>query len=462
MEKFSDASQILTTEMGESDLEKAIQYATISLPWTFDRMQYGIKSQRVVNDRIMNILKGVLNQSILKRALEERGYDCGTDWSNYRESDIFDFEINDRLYDVKTTHVYSEYGDSDAQYGGSREPISPELIEEYRANEGPEWKTFLPMIVPFTQLEGSRKKDAFIFGIAETEKDIRRTEPEEGEDGFWVAAPYNEGKDRGTHFFHTENAIRAREEKGQGFNIEFQWDSKQTTLGENDDKEVEITLFGEWDGERREETFTLGKHENYRSDTEFSSFSMARVKNAGVLDEPDEITVTPHSNYDGEIPKPTNPNIDLDNDDLEWVLNHDSFVNLQMPSEYSVMWVGYTPQDEFFEDFQQYKAWFNPKEDINKNEPARATESVKKEFRRLDEKRQDLIDEGEDVSRPDLMSFVTDDEEIDAGILHAAYNPSGPLGAASYYYPPYTFREKALYVLPKDLYTMDSIPKNDD
>ena len=100
MEKFSDASQILTTEMRESDLEKAIQYATISLPWTFDRMQYGIKSQRVVNDRIMNILKGVLNQSILKRALEEKRYECGTDWSNYRQSDIFDFEIKDRLYDV--------------------------------------------------------------------------------------------------------------------------------------------------------------------------------------------------------------------------------------------------------------------------------------------------------------------------------------------------------------------------
>ncbi len=45
MPKFSGASQILTTEMRESDLEKAIQYATISLPWTFDRMQYGIKSQ---------------------------------------------------------------------------------------------------------------------------------------------------------------------------------------------------------------------------------------------------------------------------------------------------------------------------------------------------------------------------------------------------------------------------------
>jgi hypothetical protein len=460
MEKFSNASQILTTEMRDDDLEKAIQYATISLPWTFDRMQYGIKSQRVVNDRIMNILKGVLNQSILKRALEERGYDCGTDWSNYRESDIFDFEVNDRLYDVKTTHVYSEYGESGSQYGGSREPISPELIEKYQANEGPEWKTFLPMIVPFTQLEGSRKKDAFIFGIAETQNDIRRTEPEKGQDGFWVAAPYNEGKDRGTHFFHTQKAILAREEKGQGFNIEFQWADKQTTLSEGDNKKVEITLFGEWNGVRREETFSLRRHGTYISDTEFSSFSMARVKNAGVLSESDEITVTPHSHYDGEIPKPTNPNIDLDNDDLEWVLEHDSFVNLRMPSEYSVMWIGYIPKEEFFEEFQQYKAWFNPKEDLSKNEPARATESVKKEFRRLDEKRQELIDEGEEVSRPELMSFVRDDEEIDAGILHAAYNPSGPLGAASYYYPPYTFREKALYILPKDLYTMDNIPKN--
>lgn len=462
MKKFTDASEIITTEMEKSDLEDAIRYTTISLPWTFDRMQYGFKSQRSVNDRIMNILKGVLNQSILKRALEERGYECGTDWSNYRESDIFDFEINDRLYDVKTTHVYSEYGESDdSQYGGSREPISPELIEKYRDNEGPEWKTFLPMIVPFTQLRGSRKKDEFIFGIAETQRDIRRTDPEEGDDGFWVAAPYNEGKDRGTHFFHTENAIRAREEKGQGFNISFQWGSEQTTLADND-RQVEITIFGEWDGDRKEETFTLSKGDTYTSNTEFSSFSMARVKNAGILSEHDEIVVTPNSNYDGKIPKPTNPNIDLDNDDLEWVLKHDSFVDLSVPSDYSVMWIGHIPQNEFFEDFQQYPAWFNPKEDHSKNEPVRATESLKDEFKKLDKERQQSVEDGEEVSRPELMSFVTEDEEVNAGILHAAYRPGGPLGAASYYYPPYTFREKALYVLPSDLYTMDTLPKDNN
>lgn len=459
MEKFTDASQILETEMRESDLQEAIKYATISLPWTFDRMQYGIKSQRVVNERIMNILKGVLNQSILRRALENRGYDCGTDWSNYRESDIFDFEINDRLYDVKTTHVYSEYGDaSNSQYGGGREPISPELIEKYRSNEGPEWKTFLPMIVPFTQLEGSRSKDAFIFGIAETEKDIRRTEPEVGDGGFWVAAPYNEGKNRGTHFFHTEVAIRAREEKGQGFNIEFRWGSQQTTLSDDGDGEVEITVFGEWEGERREETFPLSKHGTYTTETEFSSFSMARVDNPGKLSEHDEIVVTPHSNYEGKIPKPTNPKIDLDDDNLEWVLKHDGFVNLRMPSEYSVMWVGHIPQDEYFETFQQYPAYFNPKGDMTENEPARLTESLKKDFRRLDEKRQDQIENGEEVARPELLS-LTDKNGINAGILVAAYTPSGPLGAACYYYPPYTFREKALYVLPQDLCTMDTVPK---
>lgn len=461
MEKFSEASDVLSTRMQEADLTKAIQYATISLPWTFDRMQYGIKSQRVVNDRIMNILKGVLNQSILKRALEARGYDCTTDWSNYRESDIFDFEIDGRLYDVKTTHVYSEYGESDASYGGSRETLSPELIAAYRDNAGPEWKEFMPMIVPFTQLEGSRKKDAFVFGIAETQADIRRTKPEADEEGFWVAAPYNEGTDRGTHFFHTQHAIRAREEKGQGFSIEIQWDSQQTTLGEDDDRTVELTLFGEWDGERREETFALSKHERHVSETEFSSFSMVRVRNAGVLGETDEITVTPRSHYDGEIPKPTNPNIDLDDDDLAWVLGHDSFVNLAVPSEYSVCWVGHIPKDEFFESFQQYKAWFNPKDDEERNEPARATESLKDEFERYDAKREELLEAGEDVARPELLSLVNDDGEIDAGILHAAYSPSGPLGAASYYYPPYTFREKALYVLPSDLYTMETLPRGE-
>jgi hypothetical protein len=449
MEKFAESSQILTTEMEESDLADAIKYTTISLPWTFDRMQYGFRSQRTVNERIMNILKGVLNQSLLKRTLEAQGYECETDWSNYRESDIFDFEINNRLYDVKTAHVYSEYGESG---DWDREPISPELIEEYRSNEGPEWKTFLPMIVPFTQLSGSRSKDEFIFGIAETEKDIRRTEPEVGDNGFWVAAPFN----KGSHFFHNQVAISAREEKGQGFNIELRWGSQQSTFNDDDDYEVEITIFGERDGERREETFSLSKHDTYTSDTEFSSFSMARVDNPAVLSDHDEITVTPHSNYEGKIPKPTNPRTDLSDDDLEWVLESDSFVNLRMPSEYSVMWVGHIPQEEYFEVFQQYPAYFNPKEDNTKNEPARLTESLKDDFRKLDEKREDQIENGETVARPELLSLA-DENGIDAGILVAAFTPGGPLGAACYYYPPYTFREKALYVLPKDLYTMDTI-----
>lgn len=453
MTKFSDSSDIITSEMEDEDLKKAIHYTTISLPWTFDRMQYGPRTQNSVNERVMNILKGVLNQSILKRELESMGYNCATDWSDYRESDVFDFEIDEKLYDVKTTHIYDEYGESG---DWEREPISPELIEEYKDNQGPEWKTFLPMIVPFTQLRGSSSKDEFIFGIAETYEDIRNTNPEVGDQGYWVAAPFSSA----THFFQTPTAITAREEQGNGFTIDINWGGEQTTLT-TDHREIEITLIGEWDEERQVETVTLDKYETVTTEKEFSGFSMARFEHPAALTEEDEITFTPESSYEGKIPKPTNPRTDLSDDDVSWEVRADSFVNLQVPADYKVMWVGHIPQEEYFQEFQKYPAYFNPKGDMTENEPARLTESLKEDFERLDRSRQETLDEGEPVARPEMMSLVdTDAEEIDAGILVAAFYPSGPLGAACYYYPPYTFREKALYVLPKDLYSMDSITKN--
>lgn len=449
MEKLTDTDQIITAELQEGELDEAIQYATISLPWTFDRMGYGGRSQNGVNRRILNILKGVLNQTVLDRVLTERGYDCEKDWTRYRDTDVFDFKIGDNLYDVKTVQVFHEYNDE-----WDRDPFSPEMLIENRDYPGPRWRSFFPVTVPLTQLSVSTGKDAFIFGTAETHEDFRTTEPEVGDGGYWITAPHGDA----FKFFHNKHAINEREEEGDGFNVTVEWESQQTTL-ESDDGPIDVTLIGEWMGDRVEEELTVEKNESVVSDTEFSSLSSLRAEHPAQLTSDDKLLVSAQTNYDDRIPKPTNPSTDLNNDDFEWELTDESFVNLRVPDDYKIHWTGYIPHEEYFEAFQKYEAYFIPKGDnMDVNQKARLTEDLKTKFERIDRRREKAIEEGEDVSRPEFMSFTNgEDEEINAGLLIAAYRGPRPIGAACYFYPPYALRESAMYILPQDLYTIDSI-----
>ena len=453
MKKLSKASEIWPpSKVQKADIQEAISYATISLPWTFDRMRYGPRSQKAVNDRLMNILSGVLNQNLLERILTEKGYECSKDWTNYRESDVFDFTINGKIYDVKTVKIYSEYTEK-----VGRENFSVDLLISNEDYEGPEWKRFFPMMVAVSQLTFDKLKDSYIFGITETYEDIRKRKPSISDDGFWCAAPIQKAH----YFFHSTRVIKLREEGGKGFKVNIYWKREQKSLIEDEKDSLKITLFGEWDGDRQIEVMEVNCDETIVSRNEFSSLSCIRLNHPTILNDYDQIIISVENNFLEFVSKPTNPQINLNDPDFKWVLTKESFVNLKMPEDYKVFWIGYIPFKEFSSIFPKYKSYFIPHpNNMEINTPGKATPRLLKQFTSLDRKRKKAINRGLAIPWPEFLSLVGKNNIINAGLLLAANRFGMTIGAACYYYPPYGFHERALYVLPRDLYTMGSLNKN--
>ncbi len=444
MTKLSKTSQIWVGKITESDLTEAINYATISLPWTFDRMRYGQTTANSMNKRLLNILIGVLNQTILERIFQEKGFSCSKDWTKYRESDIFDFKINDRVYDVKTSIIFSELN---RQF--KRQAFSPEFLMENKGYSGVEWKHFFPCMVALSQLVVERKKDAYIFGIGEMEKNFRSSVPEIGDSGFWCSVPFGSA----SSFFHSKGLINERESQKKGFFPKFQWTQSQTEIVPAKDRKIFIKTFGEWNGAVLSEEIVLTKGSNVQSRNEYSSLSCIKIDHPAILSEFDQIIVTVKNNFKDVVTKITDPSTNLNDSKFEWKISKQDCVNLKVPADYKIYWLGFIPTDEYIEIFQKYPSYFIPHpREINCNVPAQIHLSLKSKFDAFDRRRQKFIDKGISVNWPEFNKLIIN-KEIHAGILVSVSRPGGGvLGAASYCYPGgYGFYESAMYVLPKDL-----------
>jgi hypothetical protein len=451
MRKISIEDDIWSCKVQDSDIKEAIDYATISLPWTFDRLRYGPKTQKAVNARLLHILIGVLNQTILERVLTDKGYTCSADWTNYRESDVFDFTINGKTYDVKTVVIYSEYDES-----WQRERFSPKLLIANKDYQGPEWRHFFPMMVALSQLTIDKMKDSYIFGIAETHEDLMKRKPVIKDNGFWCSAPYGHAHD----FFHTPGLILKREAAGKGFKVRICWKCKQRRLfGES--RKAKVTIFGEWAGDRQTETLEVQEGKITLSHNEFSSLSCIRFEHPAILNEYDQIIITVKNSFVDFFPKLTNPSINLNDSQFEWILKSDSFINLKVPKDYKVYWIGHIPFQEFASIFPSYQSYFIPYgNNMDVNQPGRVNADSKKKLESLDKRRQKAIEKGINVPWPAFVPLIDKKGHIKAGLLLAAMRGIKPIGAACYFYPPYALLESAMYVLPGDLYVMDSLPKS--
>ena len=429
------------------DIKEAIDYATVSIPWTFDRLRYGPHTQNAVNRRLLHILNGVLNQTILERELTSRGYECAKDWKNYRDSDVFDFRIGESKFDVKTVIVYSEYNEV-----WNRKPFTHRLLIENKSYAGPEWKLFFPMMVTTSQLTVEKTNESYIFGIAETEFDLRTRNPHQEDEGFWCAVPYSDAHS----FFHSPGVIRAREEAGQGFRVEVKWDKSQLDLEDDKGKKVKLTLFGEWSGKTQTETITVREESQAHSKREFSSLSCVRLEHPAVLSDFDTLTVKVENAFKEFVPKPTSPLVNLNDPGFEWSLDKSSFVNLKVPDGYKLHWIGHIPFVEFASTFSRYSAYFIPLPGRSRNQSVRLTPGIRSKFETLDRRRDRAIQSGVNVPWPSFRSLIKG-RTINAGFLAVSQGRAQVLGAACYYYPPYAMQETAVYVLPCDLHKMDSL-----
>ncbi|ABI67378.1 hypothetical protein [Syntrophomonas wolfei] len=181
---FTRAEDIWELKPLAEDLEAGARYASITLPWTFNRMAYntGSKGQQ---GRGLNIAKGIVAQKMLSRALSERNVVAEVQRKSHRDDDLFDFQvvINGKMskLDLKSWNYFSNYNVS------GREPFTSALIEKNAGYAGPEWRKFFPMLVPHTQI--GQEKEAYCFGLASS-IDFRNN-VEADRDGYILTAyPY--------------------------------------------------------------------------------------------------------------------------------------------------------------------------------------------------------------------------------------------------------------------------------
>lgn len=427
--------------------EYALQYTLVSLPWTFDRMRYD-STQRSTNKRLINIFHGVLNQSILGETLLKEGIEATLDWSKYRESDIFDFKIGEKVFDVKTVNVYEDYNED-----YNRPKFSTELVIQNKDYSGGEWDHFFPCLITVSQITPGKIKDGYIFGIAVSDSNPNDDSPNEVENGFWASAPFG----KALPFFQDRYLIRRREEAGLGINPIFIWERKQNTLF-CPDQPLEITVYGEWDEEPIHETFTIELGSQYTCKKEFSSLTSLRVSNPILLSS-NQISITAHNNLNEKVPKKTDPSVDLNKLLEAWELNEESFVNLSVPDRYDVHWLGFTSFKRYLKRFQEYPSYFCPlPSNPRNNQQARANDSIIRHFERIDRAINKLELNSDYYCWPKFQDLV-DGVKIKAGVLLSAQRPSGQvLGAGSYYYPgSFSFHESALYILPSDLYRLSNL-----
>jgi len=161
---------------------------------------------------------------------------------------------------------------------------------------------------------------------------------------------------------------------------------------------------------------------------------------------------------DAFVQKGKNPDVNLNDPNFVWKLEKPSFVNLRIPKDYRVYWLGYISFLDFSAKFQTYPAWFvpHPKTGERINTPGRPMPKLRDKLAALDRRRAKAIQDGKEVPWPEFTKLLTQNS-VRAGMLIAARRGNMVLGAACYYYPPHGFYETALYVLPKDLWPMDTL-----
>ena len=207
MTKLETPGQILNFEILPEEVEKGVDYAKKSLPWTFNRM--GIQEgDWTWYYRMMKIVVGVTVQEKLIDVLEERGVRIEKDWTNYRTEDVFDLSFPEGIkLDVKSFNHYPEYN------GGLRQYFTKEFLIQNRNYYGSEWGKFFPCLVPKGQIN---RDDLFIFAIISS-SNYMRNKLEDRERHFVITSPAA----LWGNFLNHKKIIKAREEKDAPLDLTF-------------------------------------------------------------------------------------------------------------------------------------------------------------------------------------------------------------------------------------------------
>lgn len=438
MVQLSDPTQIWTASPTSEEHAEGVHYASISLPWTFNRMMME-SSPKGQKRRALNIAKGIVGQEVLFRLLSDRGLAIELPRDTHRDDDLFDIileiEGEREKVDLKTMNYFSDGSTN-------RPPFSLGYIVENIGYDGPMWKKFFPMMVPHTQL--NQDKEVYIFAIAES-IDFRDELWDGRSEHAIFAFPYGEL----CEFTQKEQLIRRREEKNSGIFFSIEYD----TPSYFEHRLPELELIGEWAGEIKKECVTLEKNSTINNIGPFSALNSVRMSTKDFRENFSGALHWSIGRNDLKEPVRNTTRRDLNtlprkrdgvNSKRPMSIKKSDFFNLRLPDDYTIHYLGWITKKEFVKNCRKYRSWIWPDDDNdpNKNAPwSQLTEDDRTKLQRI----------GFDDTTQ------SGDHRIDAGFLKGV--PYGG-STATYIYPNQYgagLRETNAYVLPQNLRIMSEL-----
>jgi hypothetical protein len=252
--------------------------------------------------------------------------------------------------------------------------------------------------------------------------------------------------------------IKERERLSKGFNVKITWKREQLEIFKNG-KNLIITLIGEWQGKKESEKIALLPSQTQISKCEFSSLSCIRCEEPSFMHEGDELNIRAIDKLVSRVPSPTNPTENLNDSNFSWKLTNKDFINLNIPEDYKIYWLGHTSLEDFYINFKKYFCYFIPLPGREDNQSGRLTPKIIEKLNALVRRREKYLKEGKDVQAPSFDELI-EGQSFSGGLLISQMKGGvTAIGAACYIYPPQpgAFPESAIYILPSDLYRMDDI-----
>lgn len=343
---------IVTAKPTDQILRTGAHYASISIPWTFNRMMMN-SSPKGLNRRALNIVKGVVGQEVLKSLLDTQGIEARVPRKSHREADFFDFRIQfgdqDVKLDLKTVNVYTNYLTG-------REEFDHALLNNHKSNQGPDWRTFFPMLIPHTQIK--QNKNCYTFAIAESidfRSDLftNRTNPPQ-----IYAFPYG----KWLEFYSSQKLCLKREEANQGFYINVK-STKSVTP-------VKLTVVGEWQSnlKRIPVEAANSSDELIGPFSIISSFEIDR-NCYETLNGDIEVEIVKNE-FTDEITNSSGRNINF-SPSQSLCFSKNDFCNLTLPDDYTIHYVGWISKPDYLARCRSWSGWIWPNDRENKfhNQP---------------------------------------------------------------------------------------------
>lgn len=427
---FTRAEDIWELKPLAEDLEAGARYASITLPWTFNRMAYntGSKGQQ---GRGLNIAKGIVAQKMLSRALSERNVVAEVQRKSHRDDDLFDFQvvINGKMskLDLKSWNYFSNYNVS------GREPFTSALIEKNAGYAGPEWRKFFPMLVPHTQI--GQEKEAYCFGLASS-IDFRNN-VEADRDGYILTAyPYGVVQP----FMSSSKLCLVREEEGKGIFLKLTW--QPGFIGKSN---MGISIVGEWDNQVSKTVIMLkgGKPKILGPFSCISSFQISHEEYNDWVNGTIEIGIAKNE-LTKQVLNSVRRNVNIIPAAC-MTLERNDFCNLMLPNDYTLYLIGWLTKEEFLEACKKYTGWVWPYDRVSRFNN-QAWEQI-------------TDDDRKKITRAGFADCIQEKPRlVKAGWLKTTGRGGG---ACCYVYPNIGsnggIKETNLYVLAQDLHTMEEL-----